>query len=119
MSSRHGTTPSIEEGNDRQGSNYSNVNLPIVVPLFNVALEDFIICFAVGMIGNGASSIVSLFWEAASVFFIIIGIAAAISLYVFAFKKRKAEIKSRGYSRIGIIRRYFAFILGGDWLLGR
>ena len=51
--------------------------------------------------------------------FIIIGIAAAISLYVFAFKKRKAEIKSRGYSRIGIIRRYFAFILGGDWLLGR
>lgn len=100
-------------------NNYSNVNLPIVVPFFNVALEDFIICFAVGIIGNGASSVVSMFWEAASVFFVIIGVAAAISLYVFAYKKRKAEINIRGYSRIGVIRRYFAFILGGDWLLGR
>ena len=107
------------EGETLKRGNFSNVNLPIVVPFFNVALEDFIICFAIGMIGNGASSLVSMVWEAAAVFFTIVGVVAAISLYAFAYKKRKAEIKMRGYSRIGIIRRYFAFILGGDWLLGR
>ena len=101
------------------GRRASNVNLPIVVPYANVALEDFVICFAALMLCNGASSILGIFWQEASTFCIVIGVCAAISLYIFAYRKRKAEIQMRGYSRIGILRRYFAFFLGGDWLLGR
>lgn len=111
-----------EQGSEQRktaGRRASNVNLPIVVPYANVALEDFVICFAVIMLSNGTSSILGIFWQEASTFCIVIGVCAAISLYIFAYKRRKAEIQMRGYSRIGILRRYFAFFLGGDWLLGR
>jgi len=95
---------------------YQNINSAIIVPKLNISLEDLIICICPAMLGNGVASILSYLSEQLGVFVITMGICATGALYIFARRKRKEEIKQRGYSRSGILRRYLAYLLGAPWL---
>jgi len=95
---------------------YRNVNSAIIVPRLNISLEDLIICFCPAMLGNGIASILSLVSEEIGVFVITTGICGSVALYVFARGKRREEMRQKGFSRSGVLRRYLAYLLGAEWL---
>ncbi len=95
---------------------YQNINSAIIVPKLNISLEDLIICICPAMLGNGIASIVSYISEQIGVFVITAGICGSVALYIFVRGKRKEEIRQRGHSRSGILRRYLAYLLGTEWL---
>ncbi|NLT22891.1 MAG: hypothetical protein GXX82_07575 [Syntrophorhabdus sp.] len=95
---------------------YRNVNSAIIVPRLNISLEDLIICICPAMLGNGIASILSLVSEEIGVFVITTGICGSVALYVFARGKRREEMRQKGFSRSGVLRRYLAYLLGAEWL---
>ena len=95
---------------------YQNVNSAIIVPRLNISLEDLLVCICPAMLGNGVASILSYISEGIGVFVITTGISGSVALYIFARRKRKEELKQRGYSRSGVLRRYLAYLLGTEWL---
>ena len=99
-----------------QKNSYQNINNAIIVPRLNISLEDLIICICPAMTGNGIASILSYISEQIGVFVITAGICATIALYVVARRKRMEEIRQRGHSRAGILRRYLTYHLGAPWL---
>lgn len=97
-------------------SDYRNVNSAIIVPRLDISLEDLIICICPAMLGNGIASILSCVSEEIGVFVITTGICGSVALYVFARGKRMEEIRQKGCSRSGVLRRYLAYLLGAEWL---
>jgi len=95
---------------------YQNINSAIIVPRLNISLEDLLVCICPAMLGNGVASILSYISEGIGVFVITTGISGSVVLYIFARRKRKEELRQRGYSRSGILRRYLAYLLGTEWL---
>jgi len=79
-------------------------------------LEDLFICICPAMLGNGIASILSYISEGIGVFVITTGISGSVALYIFARRKRKEELRQRGHSRSGVLRRYLAYLLGTEWL---
>jgi len=109
-----------DERTQDQGRNYHNVNLPVTVPVLNVTLEDAAVAFGAAMTGLGVSSLATMILStAAGVLVIILGLYCSCHLLWFANRRRKAEVQSRGYSRIGILRRYLPYWMGSDRLAGR
>ncbi|HOW54110.1 MAG TPA: hypothetical protein PLR60_05575 [Syntrophorhabdaceae bacterium] len=102
---------------DRQDNrNYQVINAAVIIPRLNISIEDLIVCICPAMLGNGVASLLSYVSEQLGVFVITTGVCATVALYLFARKKRKEEIRQRGYSRSGILRRYLAYLLGTPWL---
>lgn len=95
---------------------YRNVNSAIIVPRLNISLEDLIICICPAMLGNGIASILSCVCEEIGVFIITTGLCGSVALYVFARGKRREEMRQKGFSRSGVLRRYLAYLLGAEWL---
>lgn len=96
--------------------NYQNINSAVLVPKLDLTMEDLIISICPAMMGNGISGLCSYVSEAIGVFVGITGISGSIVLLIFARKKRKEEIRQRGYCRSSILRRYLAYVMGADWL---
>lgn len=102
---------------EREGKrNYRAINSAVIVPRLNISIEDLVVCICPAMLGNGVASVLSYASEQLGVFVITTGICATIALYLFTRSKRKEEIKQRGYSRSGVLRRYLAYLLGTPWL---
>lgn len=95
---------------------YQNINSAIIVPRLNISLEDLIICICPAMLGNGIASILSYLSEELGVFVITTGMCESVALYFFTRRKRKEEVRQRGCSRSGVLRRYLAYLLGAEWL---
>lgn len=100
----------------KKRQNYQSINGCILVPRLNLTMEDLIISICPAMVGNGLSGLCSYLSHMLGIFVGISGISGSIALIVFARKKRKEEIKQRGYCRASILRRYLAFLTGTDWL---
>lgn len=98
---------------------FQNINLPVIVPRLNIALEDAIIAFGAGMIGFAISSLLSYVSSTASVLAMLLSYAGAIALAIFARRKRAVEIEVRGASRTGMLRKYITYWSGADKLRGR
>lgn len=98
---------------------FQNINLPVVVPRLDIAMEDAVIAFGTGMIGNAVSSLLSYISSIASVLMMLLSFVAAIGLVRFAQTKRKIEIEVRGASRTGMLRKYLTYWFNADKLRGR
>lgn len=100
----------------RTRHDYQNINSAIIVPRLNISLEDLIICICPAMLGNGVASILSYASEEIAVFVLTTGMCGSVALYFFARGRRKEEIRQRGCSRSGVLRRYLSYLLGAEWL---
>lgn len=96
--------------------NYQSINGSILVPRLNLTMEDLIISICPAMLGNGLSGLCSYISQMLGIFVGVAGIWGSIALVFFAQRKRKEEIKQRGYCRSSILRRYLAYLMGTDWL---
>lgn len=96
--------------------NYQSINSSILVPKLNVTMEDLIIAICPAMLGNGISGLCSYISEIMGIFIGLVGVSGSIALIIFAQRKRKEEIKQRGYCRSSILRRYLTYLMGTDWL---
>lgn len=102
--------------NQGKRQNYQSINSSILVPKFNVTMEDLMISVCPAMLGNGISGLCSYISEIMGTFIGITGVSGSIALLIFAQKKRKEEIKQRGHCRSSILRRYLTYLMGTDWL---
>ncbi len=96
--------------------NYQSINSPVLVPKLDLTVEDLLISISPAMMGNGISGICSYVSEAISVFVGITGVVGSVALLIFARKRRREEIRQRGYCRSSILRRYLTYLMGADWL---
>lgn len=96
--------------------NYQSINSPIIVPKLNVTMEDLMISICPAMLGNGISGLCSYISDIMGIFVGITGVSGSLALLIFAQKKRKQEIRQRGYCRSSILRRYLTYLMGTDWL---
>ena len=96
--------------------NYQSINSSILVPKLNLTMEDLIISICPAMLGNGISGLCSYISEIMGIFIGVTGVSGSIAVIIFAQKKRKEEIKQRGYCRSSILRRYLTYLMGTDWL---
>jgi hypothetical protein len=95
---------------------YQSINGSILVPRLNLTMEDLIISICPAMLGNGLSGLCSYISSMLGIFVGVAGISCSISLVIFAQKKRREEIKQRGFCRSSILRRYLTYLMGTDWL---
>jgi len=96
--------------------NYQSINSSILVPKLNLTMEDLIISICPAMLGNGISGLCSYISEIMGIFIGVTGVSGSIAVIIFTQKKRKEEIKQRGYCRSSILRRYLTYLMGTDWL---
>lgn len=84
---------------------YPALNSPVVVPVLEVSLEDFLICAGTALAGLGLGGFLSSFCLPCGVFVSVFGVLAGVVLLFTARRERKRELDEKGVSRGSVLRR--------------